>query len=73
MMLSKMTIFESEEQKRQDAAVRIGCMLITFKYLKRMKELSKLKRGMPSAEKVQWDTMLQLAASTSVERFGYDA
>ena len=69
----QLTPFEQAELNRQQGMKRLAGIIITQKWIERMRQLRAQKQMMPPMEKVQWDTLILHATLQQKEHFGYDA
>lgn len=72
-MNKQLTPFEQAEHNRQQGMKRLAGIIITQKWIERMRQLRAQKLTMPPLEKVQWDTLILHATLQQKEHFGYDA
>jgi hypothetical protein len=72
-MNKQLTPFERAEHNRQQGMKRLAGIIITQKWIERMRQLRAQKQMMPPMEKVQWDTLILHATLQQKEHFGYDA
>ena len=72
-MNKQLTPFERAAHNRQQGMKRLAGIIITQKWIERMRQLRAQKQMMPPMEKVQWDTLILHAALQQKEHFGYDA
>ena len=72
-MNKQLTPFEQAGHNRQQGMKRLAGIIITMKWIERMRQLRAQKQTMPPLEKVQWDTLILHATLLQKEHFGYDA
>ena len=72
-MNKQLTPFERAAKNRELGMKRLAGIIITQKWIERMRQLRAQKQPMPPMEKVQWDTLILHATLQQKEHFGYDA
>ena len=72
-MNKQLTPFERAEHNRQQGMKRLAGIIITMKWIERMRQLRAAKLTMNPVEAQQWDALIVQSVQAQIQHFGMDA
>ena len=72
-MNKQLTPFERAEHNRQQGMKRLAGIIITMKWIERMRQLRAAKLTMNPVEAQQWDALIVQSMQAQIQHFGMDA
>ena len=72
-MNKQLTPFERADHNRQQGMKRLAGIIITMKWIERMRQLRAAKLTMNPVEAQQWDALIVQSMQAQIQHFGMDA